>query len=353
MATERVNPGSAMREIALDLIGQGLHVFPLRPGSKETLRNCDRCPQVAPCRDSDTPCPCWPIEPCHGFRAASSTPAVADRWWSRWPRANVGIYPWPSRHVVLDLDVKATDIPPVLLPAVLNLGDVSATTGVDLFAQVMRRLGGSDRLDTRITRTPTGGLHVWFTAPPGVVIGSSKGEAHPRGRVSGLGWQIDVRARGGYVAAPGSTTHHGTYRVIRDCWPPLPVPEWLAWWLRQTGHMATPGRSSCHMAGPGIGRVGVGGGGSRAHRYAMAALADECADLAAMPADSGRNTALNRAAYKLGGYLPDGHLTEQQVTEQLSAAARACGLRDGEIGRAIRSGLTAGTKRRRDLGHIA
>jgi hypothetical protein len=346
------------RTIALDLIRQGLHVFPLQSRKKVTMANCDRCyPKTAPCRDSDTPCPCWPSEPCHGFRAATGDRGVADRWWWRWPRANVGIYPWPSGHLVLDLDVKPVPVPAALLPAALGLGTLRATSGVDLFAQVMRHLGGGDRLDTRITRTPTGGLHVWFTAPPGVLIGSSQGRAYPDGRVTGLGWQIDVRAQGGYVVAPGSVTTHGSYRLLRDL-SPMPVPDWLAWWLHHTTIDVTTrpdcgqDRPSGQAAGPQA-RGTAGTAQSRAHRYAASALADECRDLAAMAPQSGRNSALNQAAYKLGGYVPDGHLTEQDVIAALTDAARTCGLRDREIHRAIRSGLSAGMKRSRHLGLTA
>lgn len=337
-----------MRDLAQDLIRQGCHVFPVKPRDKVTLRNCDRChPDSAPCRDKDTACPCWPDNPCHGFRAATNDPTTADQWWSRWPTANVGIYPWPSRHVVLDLDVKPIPAPATLVPAALGLGDIRATSGVDLFAQVMRHLGGIDRLDTRITRTPSGGMHVWFTAPTGMTIGSSKGQVHRNQHVSGLGWQIDVRAHGGYVVAPGSTTEHGSYVLARDL-PPMPLPDWLARWLALASRADTPPAGHATLA-RGPWPVGT----ARGARIATAALIDECAELAAMTPESGRNNALNRAAYKLGGYIPGGHLTEADVTAALTDAARACGLRDCAIARTIRSGLTAGMKQARHLDNPA
>jgi hypothetical protein len=337
------------RTIAFDLIHQGMHVFPLRPGDKVTLANCDRCsPRTAPCRDTDTPCPCWPTEPCHGFRAATSDPATADHWWQRWPTANVGIYPWPSGHLVIDLDTKSVDVPAALLPAALGLDSFDVTDGVDLFAQVMQHLSGTDRLDTRIVRTPSGGLHVWFTAPPGVLIGSSRGQVHTDGHVTGLGWQIDVRAHGGYVVAPGSVTKHGTYQVIRDR-PPMPLPDWLGWWLHQATHTAVTldrgqDRPPYRAAGGQAGR-NVGAEGSRAERIALAALAGECRQITQLR--DGRKAALNKAAYKLGGYVAAGYLSEQDVRDALIEAGRAAGAT--RISTNVESGLAAGKSRPRHL----
>jgi hypothetical protein len=359
------------RDIAHDLIHQGLHVFPLRRREKVTLANCDRChPRAAPCRDTGTPCPCWPTQPCHGFRAATHDPSVVDEWWRRWPRTNVGIYPWPSGHLVIDLDAKPVPVPPTLLPAALGLDSVRATSGVDLFTQVMRRYGRVDRLDTRITRTPSGGLHVWFSAPPEVTIRSSRGTVHPDGHVTGLGWQIDVRAHGGYVVAPGCATKQGTYQVIRDR-PPMPRPDWLLWWLQATGltideqpsgtasqsDQATDGATSidrdqdrppCPAAGRQTG-VTTGASRSRAQRIAQAALASECRQIAQLR--DGRKAALNKAAYKLGGYVTAGYLAEQDVRQALAQAGTAAGAT--RITASIEPGLAAGMKRPRRLDDLA
>jgi len=55
------------------------------------------------------------------------------------------------------------------------------------------------------------------------------------------------------------------------------------------------------------------------------ALKDECDALAAMPKDSGRNNALNRAAFNLFQLVAGGGLDEKPVREQLSAALEAQG----------------------------
>jgi hypothetical protein len=62
--------------------------------------------------------------------------------------------------------------------------------------------------------------------------------------------------------------------------------------------------------------------------YGRTALREECDKLAAMPKDSGRNNALNTAAFNLFQLVAGGELDEEQdqVRERLFAAAETCGL---------------------------
>src|SRR5262249_15005583 len=60
--------------------------------------------------------------------------------------------------------------------------------------------------------------------------------------------------------------------------------------------------------------------------YYRSALKDECAVLAVMPPNSGRNNALNRATFNLFQLVAAGGLDENTVREHLFAAAEACGL---------------------------
>jgi hypothetical protein len=90
---------------------------------------------------------------------------------------------------------------------------------------------------------------------------------------------------------------------------------------------------------------------TRSTIYGRSALKDECAALAAMPKDSGRNHALNRAAFNMFQLVASGDLNEGLVREKLFAAATACGLVD-EDGAAqalatIKSGARAGRDQRR------
>ena len=82
--------------------------------------------------------------------------------------------------------------------------------------------------------------------------------------------------------------------------------------------------------------------------YGRTALREECEKLAAMPKDSGRNNALNGAAFNLFQLVAGGELDEEKdrVRERLFAAAEACGLvtDDGAVSvhATIESGAKAG-----------
>ncbi|MBV9026816.1 MAG: bifunctional DNA primase/polymerase [Streptomycetaceae bacterium] len=88
----------------------------------------------------------------------------------------------------------------------LTPGQVAAVKdGVDvlrLLAQTRGRADPSDGELTMTVRTPSGGLHLWFSAPARTAWRGSVGGDH-QGPV--LGWQLDVRARGGYIVAPAGS----------------------------------------------------------------------------------------------------------------------------------------------------
>jgi|SRR5215831_6677272 len=71
----------------------------------------------------------------------------------------------------------------------------------------------------------------------------------------------------------------------------------------------SPNRQKSHSSGSSI--------------YGRTALRDECAKLAAMPKDSGRNNALNTAAFNLFQLVAGGGLDENEVHDRLFAAAEA------------------------------
>ena len=71
-----------MKQWALHYAGLGLAVFPIKPGSKQPLTD-------------------------HGLKDASKEPVQIERWWTRWPTANIGIATGAASDglVVIDLDV--------------------------------------------------------------------------------------------------------------------------------------------------------------------------------------------------------------------------------------------------------
>ncbi len=84
------------------------------------------------------------------------------------------------------------------------------------------------------------------------------------------------------------------------------------------------------------------------HPYGQAALARECAALAAMGPDSGRNRRLFDAGIHLYALVAGGVLDEPQVEQALLAAAERCGLLATE---ATATRLTLASARRIGLAH--
>lgn len=90
------------------------------------------------------------------------------------------------------------------------------------------------------------------------------------------------------------------------------------------------------------------GSPERKRKYAADAITKDCADLAAMPAESGRNSELNRIAFKLFRFSYWSWIDEQTVYQSLRQAYIACGgLRDHGEGqwRATINGAREGAKR--------
>lgn len=129
---------------------------------------------------------------------ATADPYEAWAAWSEkgdWAGHNMAICCGPSRLVVLDIDLK---------------------DGRDGF-ESLRQLG-IHLPETYTVRTPTGGLHMYYKAPPGIEI---------RNSANVLGSGIDVRAAGGIVIAAGSENAKGRYEVNADL-PVAALPTALA-----------------------------------------------------------------------------------------------------------------------------
>ncbi|MFI6981534.1 bifunctional DNA primase/polymerase [Embleya sp. NPDC050154] len=86
----------------------------------------------------------------------------------------------------------------------LDLDRKNGLDGVAALADLAARHGFTVP-DTITVATPSGGLHLWFTAPAGARVTNS---------ASRLGPGIDVRGTGGYVIGPGSRTDFGRYAYL-------------------------------------------------------------------------------------------------------------------------------------------
>ena len=136
---------------------------------------------------------------------ATRDPLKIAEWWKRYPGSNIGVACKPSVILVVDLDVPKGD---------------REEDGRQVFWELIKK----HRIrweSTRQVRTPSGGVHLYYKAPPGAFSRNSAGR---------LGPGVDTRAIGGYVVGPGSVVDGGRYEVevagpIRDL--PLPLVELL------------------------------------------------------------------------------------------------------------------------------
>ncbi|WP_326626647.1 bifunctional DNA primase/polymerase [Nonomuraea fuscirosea] len=257
---------------------------------------------------------------------ATRDPERIRAWWRHAP-FNVGIATGPAGLVVIDLDTpKPGQRPPREwdLPGVID--------GADVFALLCQRAGVPIEWETLQVRTRRGGLHLYYTAPPGVRLPSTNG---------GLGWLIDTRAWGGYVVAPGSTVTlpDGTGRyTVQHATAPAPLPPSLFKLLKPA---LIPAKRPVH----------VPIADDRHSAYLRAALDRELAHLAAAQPGQ-RNRSLFGAAAALGELIAGGALPEQPVKELLEQGGGDLGLSRSEVIRTIESGLRHGARRPRHLATV-
>lgn len=249
----------------------------------------------------------------NGFKDATTDPDRIAAWWAHTPH-NIGLATGPAGLIVIDLDTPKGDSP--VAPAWAR--EPGIHDGADVLAILAERAGAPLPFDTRTIATPSGGLHLYFTAPHTLPSTTRK-----------LGPMVDTRACGGYVVTPPSRTPAGAYETINPA-PIAPLPAWLADALTPP-----PPRTPTRPVAPR--RV--------TDPYAYAAFENEIdAVLGARPGR--RNDTLNRAAYALGRFVVTGALSHEHVTDALTIAAEHIGLCVTEAHRTIASGLRAGTRGR-------
>jgi hypothetical protein len=287
---------STLLEAALGYATRGIPVYPVHwprpiPGRAGPACSCRRGPAC------DRPAKHPLLR--HGANDAATHPAQLERWWRRWPQANVGL---------------ATGI-------VFDVLDIDGPAGLT----ALRQLAGTVdlRFPGPLVATGGGGWHVWF-APTG------RGNRPPRGLT-----QVDWRGKGGCVLAPPSRHSSGrTYRwlVSLDQAPLVEVPAALRLLLDpDPPTTARPART----AGPDL------AGHPYGHPYGRTVLAAELAALGrATPGH--RNHTLNRAAFKVYRYVASGVLADDEVTAAFTEIARGIGLSAAETSRTLASARTAG-----------
>jgi hypothetical protein len=283
---------NALLDAALSYAARGIPVYPVhwpRPIAGRVSLACS-CPRGPAC---DRPAKHPLVR--HGIHDATTNPGQLERWWSRWPTANLGL---------------ATGI-------CFDALDIDGQAGLAALLQLARTAGL--RLPGPLVATGGGGWHHWFT-PTGLGNRPPRGLAH-----------VDWRGRGGCVLAPPSRHVSGwAYRWLRGL-DQAPLPEAPAV-LRELLDPDPPSLiRPADTAKPTALR----------HPYGRRVLADELAALGrATPGQ--RNRTLNHCAFKVYRYVAGGLLDNQEVTLAFTTAALALGLDPAEIIRTLASARTAG-----------
>jgi hypothetical protein len=290
---------TGLLDAALGYAARGIPVYPVHwprpiPGGVSLACSCPRGPAC------DRPAKHPLVR--HGIHDATTSPAQLQRWWQRWPAANLGL---------------ATGV-------VFDALDVDGSAGLAALRQLAR--AASLRFPGPVARTGGGGWHAWFR-PTGLGNRPPHGLAH-----------LDWRGKGGAVLAPPSRHASGEhYRWVRTLdQAPLPeVPAALRALLDPDPRTTTgPAR---------IAEPAKGG-----HPYGRTVLAAELADLGrATPGH--RNHTLNACAFKVYRYVASGVLNDEDVTAAFTEAALAIGLDPAEVARTLASARTAGLANPRDV----
>jgi catechol 2,3-dioxygenase-like lactoylglutathione lyase family enzyme len=150
----------------------------------------------------------WPVFPVNsrgpktpliagGHNAATTDLEQIITWWTRWPGARIGA-PTGIGFVVLDVDVR------------------DDRNG---FATLAELFGTAELPQTRTTRTPSGGVHLYFEVPEPPIRNTTGASGH-----RGIGIGLDWRGVGGFVLLPAPGTG---YEWLSEAEALAPVPPGL------------------------------------------------------------------------------------------------------------------------------
>lgn len=138
--------------------------------------------------------------------------AVETGWQAVENRTGQDIYPW--------WDEGAPDLYNVGIRtgSVSGIFVIDVDPGRDGYASLDTLLSRGEVAPTRIHKTGSGGIHLIYRLPEGLVVPNS---------ASRLGPGIDIRGRNGYVVAPPSSSLKGPYAVVEDSGEVMDAPAGL------------------------------------------------------------------------------------------------------------------------------
>lgn len=265
----------------------------------------------------------WPVLPLaprqktpHGLQAprgchdATTDERCIRAWWRVCSDMNVGIATGCGL-VVIDLDVSADGEP---------VGEIELT-------RLEVELGTLP--ETRTTQTASGGVHLYYGLPDGVVVRNSASRLAP---------MIDVRGDGGYVVAPPSASGDGgRWRWVRGGELAVLPPAWVTALAAPRRDMADAAPHACREPRKNL------------SAYLQAALDYEAQGVREAP-DGAGNMTLNSAAFSLGTLEAHGlSRTDAECALWAALSTWERPMRASAAAKTIASGWRAGVARPRDV----
>jgi len=287
-----------MLEHALSYAAQGIAVFPCNPSSDK--KKGSKAPLVKPEYDDLTK---QPIPKTGGLYRATTDAKTIREWWRKWPNAMIGIPTGnASGCIVIDADPRdGEDVEGVISRLEAEIGAIPVT---------------------KTSRTPSGGLHLWFRMPDG---------DPPKNAASRGVKNVDWRSEGGYVIAPPSVMDDGTfYEWVREC-DPAPISEGISDLIYRRGKWAPKRATKAPKSD------GVMSDDAAVRRYCMGVLDNKVEMVRSAPPGT-RNATINECALNVGHYVGAGGLSRSVAYAALYDACLSWGI--GADDKALRPGGT-------------
>ncbi len=311
---------SEVLQAALDYAARGWPVFPCHPETKRPLVGA------------------LPGEPkgSGGLKRATTSAEVITSWWTKWPKAMIGLPTGPLIGAfVIDVDAGADK----------DTGEVFDADA--LLAALEGQVG--ELPETWTVETPRGGRHLYFYSPFLDRIGNRAGLIGPKSR-------IDVRGDGGYVIAPPSVRDDGkAYRwMVEPRGEPERATAELADCVLRLGKWDRAAEAAKLRTEPASTAPAAIAEDAALRKYALSAFDAEVRRVAQAPSGA-HNSTLNEAAFALGQLVGAGVLAESMVRAALVDATKAWGKTRHSASHSlgtINNGLSAGAKQPRDLAEV-
>lgn len=241
-----------------------------------------------------------------GLHHASREPAIIGGWWGKDPAARIGLHLGRSGLIAFDLEGPAKGYDPAAI-----------------IAAVCDHYGPDALPATWQATTPSGGRHLLYEAPEGVVPSSLPV------KVEGLD---NLRHGGTYVVVPAVLSGEIVPDAEGRSWvigpglmdsEPTAAPEWVSTLAHETAQARRIMRSTPRDHG----RFTDDADATAYGRKALMGLWGEVAHAA----EGSRHSTLTRAAVRARALEAGGHVSGEKWREVLADAAARCGLPEAEV----------------------